>query len=667
MRIAQHLEKRILVIEPMIEAVRRLHTFVSSQVHHHHSIGYAAEGEVCYDEKSTIVYVTAGHIMARLRKMKYENISSFFQSYDVIMVDEVHELNADVEFIVILIHQYVYDRIKIPVNARDTRFILCSATVQWTHTIDQFPTVPIFSLSSNTEFITETFYFYRDGEVDTERLVQNMFELAIYLHTILLDLSDDILLFLPGQKEVNEFTKLFESKKEPCLTGQVKAIVSQMELTHVFHNTREWISKKLISLESRNSHSFCLADIQLLSFSSRSSSHQKNALDTPKHSKRKIILATNVLEASVTLPNVLVVIDSMIERTVIASPIQGTSLVTRECSRGSSEQRKGRVGRVANGLCFRMTSEKAFHKQPKRCSDYALDHIPLHRLILWCIREEKSIGFFVEDGWKNPRVIETIDTLCKVGVLNDRSWANAVLETAGYTWTDSMVVYEVLSKHKDNLQLLLLVLYIVSMEGSRYDLFIIEEDKNCRKKHRKEHERFIDSLSCFTVYWRVFSAVFCESNVDSFLDENLLDKMKVWCSTNFIDRDRMVRAVKSFSFLIGCIPCDVGQLFHECMKEKDVEDVLPTISKMSKIYQKILPHREATLRAQPSKKSKHVRYFSSYKPLLRDFVVRFESDYSGVILSPDYVPSRILVLSGSDPTMEQQGRPYTFTAVYHLE
>src|SRR6185312_11439380 len=158
MRIAQHLEKRILVIEPMIEAVRRLHTFVSSQVHHHHSIGYAAEGEVCYDEKSTIVYVTAGHIMARLRKMKYENISSFFQSYDVIMVDEVHELNADVEFIVILIHQYVYDRIKIPVNARDTRFILCSATVQWTHTIDQFPTVPIFSLSSNTEFITETFY-----------------------------------------------------------------------------------------------------------------------------------------------------------------------------------------------------------------------------------------------------------------------------------------------------------------------------------------------------------------------------------------------------------------------------------------------------------------------------------------------------------------------------
>jgi len=285
----------------------------------------------------------------------------------------------------------------------------------------------------------------------------------------------------------------------------------------------------------------------------------------------------------------------------------------------------------------------------------------LHSLILWCITEQQNIGFFVTDGWKNERVVECMDMMSKIGVLNDTKWTEAILKTAGYTWTDSMILHEVLTRSDSTL--LLLALYIVSMEGSRYDLLV----KDHNGKRRSEHDRFIDSLSCFTVYWKVCSAMFREIGIESFADTtNMMEKIAAWCESNFIHSDRMTRAVKSFRFLIGCIPCDTRKVFTECIQNQDLEDVFPTIARMSRIYAEVLPHRDATLRMEPSETSRFVRYTSSYKPLLKDFLIRFEHDYSGVVMSPDYVPARILVLSGSDPNAEQQGLPYTFTAVYQL-
>jgi len=75
---------------------------------------------------------------------------------------------------------------------------------------------------------------------------------------------------------------------------------------------------------------------------------------------RKVILATNIAETSLTIPGVRVVVDSGLARRALFDPVTGMSaLVTRRISRASAEQRQGRAGREAAGVCYRAWSEGA--------------------------------------------------------------------------------------------------------------------------------------------------------------------------------------------------------------------------------------------------------------------------------------------------------------------
>jgi ATP-dependent helicase HrpB len=89
-------------------------------------------------------------------------------------------------------------------------------------------------------------------------------------------------------------------------------------------------------------------------------SAQDAALAESPQSKRRIILATNIAETSLTLPRIRVVIDSGLVRRAAFDPVSGMSrLETRRISRASAEQRAGRAGRVAAGVCYRLWSAGA--------------------------------------------------------------------------------------------------------------------------------------------------------------------------------------------------------------------------------------------------------------------------------------------------------------------
>ncbi|XP_075591068.1 uncharacterized protein LOC142597953 [Dermatophagoides farinae] len=83
-------------------------------------------------------------------------------------------------------------------------------------------------------------------------------------------------------------------------------------------------------------------------------------VETPPNS-RKVVLSTNIAETSVTIPNIVFVVDSGVERKNVYCPmIQGTSLITVQIAKSSANQRKGRAGRVKDGVCYRLYSQEFY-------------------------------------------------------------------------------------------------------------------------------------------------------------------------------------------------------------------------------------------------------------------------------------------------------------------
>lgn len=91
---------------------------------------------------------------------------------------------------------------------------------------------------------------------------------------------------------------------------------------------------------------------------------QLKAFVMPAKGNRKVVVATNIAEASVTIDGIVYVVDSCLVKLDAFCPYNGTSYLNiAACSRSSARQRAGRAGRTRKGHCFRLLTEAAFHKE----------------------------------------------------------------------------------------------------------------------------------------------------------------------------------------------------------------------------------------------------------------------------------------------------------------
>lgn len=136
------------------------------------------------------------------------------------------------------------------------------------------------------------------------------------VRTLMNQTSGDVLVFLPGIKEIN---KSIDTAK----------------------------------------NSLDLNDVDVLALhGSLPLNEQQLSLQDSESGKRKVIFSTNIAETSLTIPSITGVVDSGLERTLVYEPNSGMSrLVTKKISLASAEQRKGRAGRVQEGKCIRLWSE----------------------------------------------------------------------------------------------------------------------------------------------------------------------------------------------------------------------------------------------------------------------------------------------------------------------
>ena len=257
-------------------------------------VGYKVRFDDHTSENTVIKFMTDGILLAETRD------DPDLLQYDCIMLDEVHERSLNIDFLLGYLKKLLMRR-------KNLKVIISSATIESEKLAEFFGNAPFVEVAGRT-YPIEDYYMepYKDEDLSEHiaRAVEFLSEL---------DPRGDILVFLPGEREIRDANEL--------LTGR---------------------------------H---LARTELLPLFGRLSSGEQNRIFSPGQ-QRRIVLATNVAETSLTIPGIRYVIDSGLVRLSRYNPrTRIQELRVEFVSQASMRQRRGRCGRLEDGICVHLYSE----------------------------------------------------------------------------------------------------------------------------------------------------------------------------------------------------------------------------------------------------------------------------------------------------------------------
>ncbi len=244
------------------------------------------------------------------------------RQYDALIIDEAHERSLNIDFIL----GYVT---KILPSRPDLKVIITSATLEVEKFAKHFNNAPVLTIPGNTypvtvEYLPEGSFQAEDSIGEQSKAtnysrsltkLNNLFnEQILFFINKALAAPGDILVFLSGEREIREVADFL--LKQPFKHVEILTLFGRMDLS------------------------------------------KQAAIFQQTGSMVRIILATNVAETSITVPNIKYVIDSgqaRVSRYNYRSKIQ--RLLVEPISQASAKQRKGRCGRVSAGVCYRMYTE----------------------------------------------------------------------------------------------------------------------------------------------------------------------------------------------------------------------------------------------------------------------------------------------------------------------
>lgn len=282
---------RVLVVEPRRIACTSLAQFLAQtkQEPIGKSVGYAIKLDNRCDEHTQVVFATPG---VALRWFSESQLSDF----DIVIVDEFHERRWDSDLLVALLNEH-----------KQHQLVITSATIEGEKLAKYVGATRLRAEGRN--FNVALSHRASDSRQlpDARHLEQKVKQEV----EALLDMDGDILVFLPGRKEI--------AQCQSALSGLDDTIVVPLHAS--------------------------VTDVQ-----------RELALNVQAH--KKIVLATNVAETSLTIPNIVAVIDSGLERRTEQRNGK-TALSLKHISKASAKQRSGRAGRVMDGICIRLYGEHA--------------------------------------------------------------------------------------------------------------------------------------------------------------------------------------------------------------------------------------------------------------------------------------------------------------------
>ena len=266
-------------------------------------VGYKVRFNDQISDDTQIKLMTDGILLAEIQNDRFLN------QYSCLIIDEAHERSLNNDFILGYLKQLLPRR-------RDLKLIITSATIDVERFSKHFNNAPIIEVSGRT-YPVEVRYRPVVEEDDQDQL-QSILNAVDELQA---EGRGDILIFMNGEREIRDTAE---------------------------------------ALQKQN-----LKHTEILPLFARLSAQEQNKIFHPSGLNR-IVLATNVAETSLTVPGIKYVIDpgtARISRYSYRTKVQ--RLPIEPISQASANQRKGRCGRVSEGICIRLYSEEDFNSRPE--------------------------------------------------------------------------------------------------------------------------------------------------------------------------------------------------------------------------------------------------------------------------------------------------------------
>ena len=257
-------------------------------------------------DKSYIKLMTDGILLAETQNDKFLN------QYDTIIIDEAHERSLNIDFLLGYLKQLLPKR-------PDLKVIITSATIDTERFSQHFNDAQVIEVSGRT-FPVEIRYRPPAGDDDEQRDYDMIRGIVEAVDELCKEGQGDVLVFLSGERDIRDVSEALRKHHPP--------------------NT------EILPLLAR-----------------QSAAEQNRVFKTGRH--RRIVLATNVAETSLTVPGIKYVVDpgfARISRYSVRNKVQ--RLPIEKVSQSSANQRSGRCGRVSAGIAIRLYDEDNFKNRP---------------------------------------------------------------------------------------------------------------------------------------------------------------------------------------------------------------------------------------------------------------------------------------------------------------
>lgn len=433
------------------------------------TVGYQVRFSDNTDESTRIKLMTDGILLAEIQQ------DPMLLKYDTLIIDEAHERSLNIDFLL----GYLKGLLK---KRPELKLIVTSATIDLEKFSQHFDKAPVLEVSGRT-FPVEVHYRPWDNEFEdaSDAIVDALQELL----QIAPQQGGDILVFLSGEREIRE--------------------------------TSHAIKKAGI------------ANLDILPLYARLSLAEQTKVFKP-HRGRRVVLATNVAETSLTVPGIRYVIDpgtARISRYSVRTKVQ--RLPIEAISQASANQRMGRCGRVSEGICIRLYSEEDFNSRPA-FTDAEILRTNLAAVILQMLHlkigDVRKFPFvdrpdnrMINDGFK---LLEELRAVNKTGRVTDIGYQ---LQKLPVDPRFGRVVLD--SVRHGCVKEMLIIISALSLQDPR------ERPADKRQASDEKHRRFWDERSDFIAYINLWN--YCEEQRQE-LTQNQLRKL---CSKEFINFMRL--------------------------------------------------------------------------------------------------------------------------------
>uniref|UniRef100_H3CAR0 ATP-dependent RNA helicase DHX8 n=1 Tax=Tetraodon nigroviridis TaxID=99883 RepID=H3CAR0_TETNG len=435
-------------------------------------VGYTIRFEDCTSMETLIKYMTHGMLQRECL------VDPDMSQYSLIMLDEAHERTIHTDVLFGLLKKTVQKR-------KDMKLIVSSATLDAVKFSQYFYEAPIFTIPGRT-FPVEILYA---REPETDYLEASLIT-VMQIH--LTEPPGDILVFLTGQEEIDTACEILYERMKSLGPDVPELIILPV-------------------------------------YSALPSEMQTRIFDPAPPGSRKVILATNIAETSLTIDGIYYVVDPGFVKQIVYNSKTGIDqLVVTPISQAQAKQRAGRAGRTGPGKCYRLYTERAYRDEMLTTNVPEIQRTNLASTVLSlkAMGINDLLSFDFMDAPPMETLITAMEQLYTLGALDDEGLLTRLLDPrmAEFPLEPMLCKMLIMSVHLGCSEEMLTIVSMLSVQN----VFYRPKDKQALadQKKTKFFQLEGDHMTLLAVY-------------NSWKNNKLSN---AWCFENFIQARSLKRA-----------------------------------------------------------------------------------------------------------------------------